>query len=219
MFAALFGHSTPKQISRDLKLKIINNIDDPLLYGVKDTLYLAIPGNIDGKQLKERIHGKLNLPVNRIMLVYCGSQLKDNATLPEDVYEPSVAVNLELEVFKPRIHVMLRAVKDSDVDRLILHRDLDDEDDEAREARLAAERLREEEERQAKERLMLIRQLRLARDHGDDEIKFDLSEELSHINCGTFIQLLRSAGFADVVSAHATLRILAYISCFTGSIC
>lgn len=193
---SLFAHKDSPN-SRDLKLKIINHTDDPLLHGVKDTLFLAIPGTVTIKQLKERVHGKIHLPLDRIMFFYCGSLLKDKDNIPDEAYEPPVAVNLEVEIFKPRIHLMLKTSKDSTIDHLILH--AVDEDEEAKEARLAAERLRAEEERLAKERQMLIKQLRLARDTNKDEIVFDLAEELVPINCYSFCDILRENGYGDVV--------------------
>ena len=51
----------------------------------------------------------------------------------------------------------------------------------------------------AKERQLLIMQLRLARD-AEKEFHFDLQDELIPINCSSFFEVLRDNGYDDMVS-------------------
>ena len=198
---ALFGLGNSKPLKlRDLRLRIINHVDDPLLYGVKTNAYFPIPTSTTGAQLKSRIEGKLGIPVERQYLFFCGSLLKDKQLIPEEAFEPFEAINLDDEVFRPRIYLLLKkqeTVVEANSDVLVVHRV--EVDEEAEEAKRQQEAMRLEAERLAKERQLLIMQLRLARD-AEKEFHFDLQDELIPINCSSFFEVLRDNGYDDMVS-------------------
>lgn len=189
----------PPQV-RDLKIVILNTNSDSVLETFNGAVYITIPHLVTTEELKVRLVGVIPVPATRILLVYCGSVLEDGALLPEEVFETTIATREDVDIFKPRIHLVLK--KEVEVEKKVESLDVEEESAEEIAMREAAEAARLERERLDRERAQMIAHLRMLRDESKKK-QFHLETELSHINCSQYFAYLHKAGYEDQVSLYS----------------
>lgn len=186
----------------DLIITIIKN--DILAQDIKTPLYISVPIICTGLELKKRIHGMTHLPVSRMSVFYLGSSLQDNATIPTDAFEDNkLHDNEDYDIFKPRLHVILKPIDEDYVSETKEAKD-DAEIDEkalaAELARLAAEQkaaLAIQLEKERKERKAQRKLEKKELNKYLTQNKFDLVSDMEKINCKDYVQVLKNAGYWD----------------------
>lgn len=187
----------------DLRIHIVQN--DILMQQIKTPLYISVPVVCNIDELKKRIHGLTHLPISRLCVYYLGTYLSDNDTIPSDAFEDNkYHANEDIDIFKPRLHVILKPLDDEDDNTLkkeAKNEILVDEKALAAElARIAAEekaalakKLEEERKERKAQRKLEKRELNMYLAQN----KFDLANDMEKINCKEYAQVLKEAGYWD----------------------
>ena len=188
----------------DLRIHIIKN--DILTQNVKTPLYISVPMVCNIIELKKRIHGLTHLPILRLSVYYLGNHLNDNATIPNDAYEDNkLHDNEDYDIFKPRLHVILKPIDDEDNDTIEKkvtknEIELDAKALAAELARIAAEEKAALAIKLEKERKERKAQRKLERKELNKYLtqnKFDLNSDMEKINCKDYVKTLKDAGYWD----------------------
>ncbi len=210
---ALLGFPKRPQVPKGLKIgelaiNVAQHQGDPLMQALNRTLFFALPTELKVKDLRHRVHGKTQIPTNRIRLMLCGEVLRDEELVPDWAFEVTKKLSEDDDLFRARIFLsMTPRIEDeaekSDEESVmseLSEEEITEEDqkalDDLKAEKEEAER-KEEEERLANEKKAKDLEAMTHSAHHKKSKFFDLKKDLERIECAHFAPMLKEAGFKD----------------------
>lgn len=169
------------------------------IFDVEANILLSIKMNATVEQLKLRIHGASDVPIENILLIFCGSVLSEaKAHIPIDAFESTEKTDEDADIFRPRIFLYIQDIEQGNrADTNSIHNQGDIFSDTQTSATDGSvfdidESSTEENKRKRRNK----RALRMKKNAYES---FDMEKELTDIGCAKFIELLEEAGYGNEV--------------------
>lgn len=151
-------------------------------FGLKSHVFLGCPTKTSVDGLKARICGATQIPIDRIMLLFCGEVLSNGKGLvPEDAFELPDSVDEDTSSYRARLCLHITDAK-------ILENKEEDNDDNRNHianAEIAEERVLKAKHKRKKEK-------------GD----FNLEKELQELQSSLYFSMLSNAGYDNEVPTY-----------------